>query len=297
MWKLLRNVIGALIVFAALAYLSAPIWFCVSEGTLIDTPSGAVRVEELRVGDVVLALRPDGGLAPANVVAIQSRVATWWRRLSFGNGRVLEVTTNHPIASAAGWRPAGALEPGDSVVTLDGLVPLQAADLRVGLRTVYDLSVDPYENFIAAGVVVHNKRILNRVRAGEASAIGDSRSVLSSQVAYAASNGGAYGTMACLGAPTRCGFAADTTPFLDSNIASLQVKQGYVRSFIAGSPAGGKPDPGISSFVYVATPVRVGETGNRGFAIDSSGLLCFTTDGSIPPIVKDQLSPDCRPLK
>lgn len=131
----------------------------------------------------------------------------------------------------------------------------------------------------------------------ESGAIGDCRAVSSSEVAYSSSNNGSFGSLSCLGTPTGCGWPSGTTPFLDSQLASLQPKQGYARSFVSGPTGSGKPDRGIASFVYVATPVTVGNFTNRGFAVDHTGLICFTTDGSVPPIVNGALSPTCTPLK
>jgi type II secretory pathway pseudopilin PulG len=48
----------------------------------------------------------------------------------------------------------------------------------------------------------------------------------------------------------------------------LGTKSGYVR--------------GCSPGKYWARPEVQGQTGVRGFAADSTGRLCFTTDGSIP---------------
>ena len=92
-------------------------------------------------------------------------------------------------------------------------------------------------------------------------------------------------------APTCAATAAATATaptFLDSNIASQVSKSGYDRSFELG------PQPGniatainsassLSSYAYVASPVTSGQTGVRGFGGDSSGVLCFTSDGSAAP--------------
>jgi prepilin-type N-terminal cleavage/methylation domain-containing protein len=140
-----------------------------------------------------------------------------------------------------------------------------------------------------------------RIAANEAGAIGDSRSVSSSEVAYAASDGGAYGQMTCLAAPILCGFAPLTTPFLDSNIGALNTKQGYNRTFYPGVQANGTPDSGISTFVYGALPSSVAQTGNRGFAIDYTGLVCMDSTGILPATVVGAagpgLAPVCTPLK
>jgi prepilin-type N-terminal cleavage/methylation domain-containing protein len=136
-----------------------------------------------------------------------------------------------------------------------------------------------------------------RIAANEAAAIGDTRSVISAEHTYAASNGAAYGTITCLGTPSSCGFGAATMPFLDSNLSSLIVKSGYARSFAEGGPAGGTFDPGVLNFVYVATPAQMTRTGNRGFGGDNSGLICVDQNGGAPPIVNNSLAPTCNVLK
>jgi prepilin-type N-terminal cleavage/methylation domain-containing protein len=138
-----------------------------------------------------------------------------------------------------------------------------------------------------------------RIAANEAAAIGDVRSVVTSEHAYAASNGAVYGLITCLGTPGLCGFPAATAPFVDSNIAALATKQGYRRTFYPGTPTPGAVDPGgISTFVYGATPVSVAQTGNRGFAGDHSGVICMDVTGSLPvTTAPGALAPVCTPLK
>jgi len=288
--------LGAAVLLLLGILVLLPSFSCLSEGTLIETPAGPRPIETLRVGDAVLGLAPDGGLGVSRVTAVRRGFATWWRTVSLEDTR-LELTAAHPVAAADGWRRALNLEVGDRIRTTRGFLSVRTAETHIGWRTVYDLSVEPHQNFIAAGVVVHNKSIRSRLAANEASALGDSRAVGSSQVAYSSSNGGYFGQLSCLAAPPSCGWLAGTTPFIDPQLGSLKPKQGYVRSFVAGAKGNGKPDPGILTFVYAAAPVKVGETGNRGFAIDHTGLICFTTDGSIPPIVNGALAPNCTPVR
>ena len=128
----------------------------------------------------------------------------------------------------------------------------------------------------------------------ESAVIGDVRTVLSAQAAYQAANGGFFDSrLACLLGPADCvpGYPAKGPRFLDGNLASLESKNGYRRSLVPGSPAEG--DDGVvsrssaRSFAYVAVPVEPGDTGLRGFCGDSSGTLCFTTDGSAPRLRPD----------
>ncbi len=132
-----------------------------------------------------------------------------------------------------------------------------------------------------------------RISANEAATVGDIRTVLSSQAAYHSANGGFYeGSLTCLNSPfTGCmpSYPTNSPTFLDSQLASLLGKSGYDRSFVAG--AAPTVDTSISSagattsYIYWATPTSGGQTGVRGFAGDSSGILCFSSDGNNAAVV------------
>jgi type IV pilus assembly protein PilA len=129
-----------------------------------------------------------------------------------------------------------------------------------------------------------------RVSANEAATIGDIRTVISAQAAYQSANGGWYdGNLSCLNDPsTGCipNYPNNSPTFLDSQIASQLPKSGYSRSFTGGqAPTGVNTNisslTSTTSYVYFATPTSQGQTGVRGFAGDSSGILCFSTNGAI----------------
>jgi prepilin-type N-terminal cleavage/methylation domain-containing protein len=136
-----------------------------------------------------------------------------------------------------------------------------------------------------------------RIAANETAAIGDTRAVITAEHAYAASNAAAYGMLSCLGQPPACGFAPTTTAFLDSNIAALNTKGGYNRSFEPGGVGAGTPDPGLNTFVYFAIPTVVAQTGSRGFGGDNSGMICADQNGLPPPHLSGSLLPACIPMK
>ncbi len=136
-----------------------------------------------------------------------------------------------------------------------------------------------------------------RISANESGTIGDIRTVISGQAAYHSANGGWYeGNLACLQSPfTSCipSYPANSPTFIDSQLASLQSKSGYDRSFTGGAvptinTAVNSPSS-VTSYVYWATPVTPGQTGVRGFAGDSSGALCFSNDGSAAATMGDIL--------
>jgi type IV pilus assembly protein PilA len=138
-----------------------------------------------------------------------------------------------------------------------------------------------------------------RVSANEAATIGDIRTVISAQAAYQSSNAGFYESrFPCLVNPSAgCipSYPTNAPTFLDSQIAALTPKSGYVRSIGSVGPA---PAPiplnasptSVSSFAYIATPVNIGQTGVRGFGGDSSGVLCYSPSGVIPPNASGALS-------
>ena len=126
-----------------------------------------------------------------------------------------------------------------------------------------------------------------RIAANEAAAIGDIRTVGSASTSYYVANAGFYdGNLTCLTAPINCipNYPSNGPTFLDSQLASLLPKGGYSRSY-QGSDTPDVP-PAVSSptssasYVYWATPAGGAQTGVRGFATDSSGLICYNPDGS-----------------
>jgi len=129
-----------------------------------------------------------------------------------------------------------------------------------------------------------------RVSANESATIGDIRTVISGEAAFQSANGGWYDTITCLAVngPACIPLYPPTAPtFLDSAICSLLGKSGYDREFQPGPPPL-NVNPVVSSvgslaaYAYLASPISNGQTGVRGFGGDSSGVLCFTPDGTAP---------------
>ena len=123
-----------------------------------------------------------------------------------------------------------------------------------------------------------------RVSANESTGIGDTRTVISGEVAFeSASN--AYGVISCLVTPSAggciVGYAASNPTFLDEAIGTLQTKSGYARSFYPGNPMVGAmmPANGLVTFCYGATPLSPGQTGVRAFGGDASGRVCQDPQG------------------
>lgn len=145
-----------------------------------------------------------------------------------------------------------------------------------------------------------------RVSANESAAIGDIRTLISAQMTYASANNGFYDSLECLNAPARCipGYPDSGPLFLDAELAAAGARRGYERTFHPGPPAAeevvamGKISPSsLTAFAYVAMPQKPGQTGVRAFCGDSTGRICFTSDGSPPPIEDGLCAMTCPDLR
>jgi hypothetical protein len=152
--------------------------FCFEAGSRVATPRGSVPIEDLRLGDEVLAFdERTGAIAARRVVTTHVHETTRTGVLTLRDGRSLRVTPEHPIFDAGTQRfePAGSIRPGDEVVTLSVslgssgvrslettpslLAPVKAyepRELDAPVR-VYNLSVEDFETYFVEGVLVHNK--------------------------------------------------------------------------------------------------------------------------------------------
>lgn len=143
--------------------------------------------------------------------------------------------------------------------------------------------------------------------ANETMTIADIRTLLSAQTVYGESNGGLYeGNLECLAHPSAgCapGLPAEVLPFIDPALASQQPRYGYRRRLEPGRTMA--VDPAVSSrtsiagYAYVAVPVSVGQTGKRSFCGDTSGVVCFRSDGADIPAPGGECpvaSGGCEPL-
>ena len=147
------------------ALLGAPAC-CVCASTPVRTPSGMRRIGELRIGDEVLSLVVDSGeLVPTRIVELRTARRECLRLVHAGGELVC--TPDHPIYSpeSGEYEPASRWVDGArrSVLVI-GDAPVAAALVRAeafaGVHEVVDLTVDdPLHNFVAGGLLVHNKTI------------------------------------------------------------------------------------------------------------------------------------------
>jgi hypothetical protein len=84
---------------------------CLSRGTRIDTPTGPVAVEDLRLGDPVWTLDSGGQRVPGTVIALGSIAAPASHRvvlLVLADGRSVTASPGHPLADGRSIAEVGA---------------------------------------------------------------------------------------------------------------------------------------------------------------------------------------------
>ncbi len=233
-------------------------------------------------------------------MAIASLVLGILSLLTFGClgiGALVGLVLGFVAAHRAGSRPA---EYGGRGIAIGGIITN-----AIGFVLV------PVAGIVAAIAIPSLLRA--RVAANEASAIGDTRTVISAQAAYQSANGGFYeGRLQCLATPSACipGYSESGPVFLDTRLASLETKMGYSRQLRAGAgidaiaPVDSEQrrrlsPTSVASYAYLALPVKHGNTGVRAFCGDASGTICYTTDGREPEVTPEgscDLS-SCRQLE
>jgi hypothetical protein len=122
-----------------------------------------------------------------------------------------------------------------------------------------------------------------RLAANESAAIGDLRSLTSGQAAYQSANEGLYGDLPCLSEPKTCLKGYTGPQFLDAQLTSLELKNGYRRAFHPGKRAARARS--LQGYAYTAVPAEPGTTGLRSFCVESSGVIRVDPrGGDIKPV-------------
>ncbi len=130
---------------------------CIVEGMMVDTPAGHRPIEDLRPSDEVWSRAPDDTPKVGRVVRTMPAWSRGFLRIRFSDGGLLDATGAHPILTPSGFLAAETLRPGMVVQGRDGLRTIASIESSSSLTRVYDLEISPEPNFIAGGVLVHNK--------------------------------------------------------------------------------------------------------------------------------------------
>lgn len=113
-----------------------PCPICLSEGTLIDTPNGQIKVEQLRIGDLIWTTNILGKRVSSFVIAASRTQAPADHKVVhviLNDGRELFVSPLHPTADG---RLIGKLAKGE---TLDGSIIISAEKIPYAYKFTYDI--------------------------------------------------------------------------------------------------------------------------------------------------------------
>lgn len=133
---------------------------CFPAGTPIQVAGGTKVIEDLRAGDVVTTIGPDGKAGAGKVVAM---FVTKNRLVQVHvDGKTLITTATQPLALADGkLRPAGELKAGDRIqVWARGertFLPVKSVEATDRLAPVYNVVLGDPVFFVANGFVARSK--------------------------------------------------------------------------------------------------------------------------------------------
>ena len=139
-----------------------------------------------------------------------------------------------------------------------------------------------------------------RVSANEAQVVGDTRTVISASITYAANNCGFFAaSMDCMTQGNVCipNYPSNAPAFLGGDIGrpTPYQKGGYVRDYLARATCnpGSRCDPNSNfDFCYMSTPANPGLSGVRSYSGTPAGTIYFDQAGNpiACPIVSGVLS-------
>jgi intein/homing endonuclease len=142
---------------------------CFPAGSLVDTPHGPRRIEELRPDDIVLSFDSSSHrLVEEQVLARKEHPANRILTISFRDCSSLRTTKKHSFLVEGRWKKAADLRQGDRISQLSqGVIAAKTVDgikLSDDVETVYNLTTSGPHNFLVFGFVAHNFTYFRHVR-------------------------------------------------------------------------------------------------------------------------------------
>ncbi len=131
---------------------------------------------------------------------------------------------------------------------------------------------------IIAAIAIPNL-LRSRMAANEASAVGSLRTINTAEVTYSTTYTSiGFAALGALGGAAPCTTATSAGAcLLDDVLSNTKVKSGY--NFAVANLTG---SPVIVTYNVTAVPTVVGQSGQRGFFTDQSGVIRYTLDGTAP---------------
>jgi prepilin-type N-terminal cleavage/methylation domain-containing protein len=131
---------------------------------------------------------------------------------------------------------------------------------------------------IIAAIAIPNL-MRSRMAANEASAVGSIRTINTAQVTYSTTYGTGFGPLANLGGAVPCTSSAATSCLVDALISG-GTKSGYTLAVPIPAAVGTVATPNVT-YVANAVPVALGQSGQRSFCSDESGVIRNDPTGAV----------------
>ena len=133
---------------------------------------------------------------------------------------------------------------------------------------------------IIAAIAIPNL-LRSRLQSNESAAIGNLRTVVGSQTAFAAAERGYADAFASLNTP------ATGPAYLDIDLTPATGVQGYIYALVSAGNAvvSASGVAAFEDFNCTAVPSNPGTSGIRGFFVDASGVIRFDPTGAAPTVV------------
>jgi predicted phage tail protein len=130
---------------------------CFLGHTLVRTPDGQRRIDELQAGDQVLSFDDKGTLHDATILKVHEHLNERVYRYQLWGGASLDATPNHWVLNQFNAFVAiGSIGADDCLVDESNhLRPIVSRE-QLPAGTVYNLTVEGHHTFIAGGIRVHN---------------------------------------------------------------------------------------------------------------------------------------------
>ena len=137
---------------------------CFTGDTLVSTPDGRVRIDELKEGSEVISFDDKGNTHVAKVLKVHVHENEQVYRYGFWGDEYVDATPNHWVLNQYNAFVAiGSLGFDDCLIDVMGhLRPLMSRE-ELGTFTVYNLTVERQHTFIANNIRVHNAGIGQRI--------------------------------------------------------------------------------------------------------------------------------------
>jgi predicted phage tail protein len=137
---------------------------CFTGDTLVSTPDGQVRIDELKEGSEVISFDDKGNTHVAKVLKVHVHEDEQVYRYGFWGNEYVDATPNHWVLNQYNAFVAiGSLGFDDCLIDVMGhLRPMMSRE-ELGTATVYNLTVERRHTFIANNIRVHNAGLGARI--------------------------------------------------------------------------------------------------------------------------------------